>query len=529
MNARVFLLALTVFSAVAATRAEAQPGRLWRPEDRSLITSFGDVAALALGRREVYVAGPYGVAVFDYVESAWRPPLAPSAGYPAPEMVTALAYDATADALWLGTEDGILLRFGLTQDRWERVPYDPRDPVIRIVPDADEGVLWAGTPGGWHRVRDDGTSGRFIMRADQVPSHIREIGETDVATQAAVGTLGLDERLRRFPIQAMLQGDRPASYFVATAGAGLMQFDSNTLQRTWLPFGTLSRGVGSIALDGDRIWFGGDAQGPRDGVAFADGGLTRWTHLEAAVDGAPRGFVARIVPAEDAIWFAASDGVYRLDRSRIGSGLRAADWTRYTSADRLPADQATTVVAVSGGAWIGTLRGLARLDVTSRSVNTTLAGLRVLDLALAGDTLWIATQSGLFVSISGGMPARAPGVENAQGLRTGPVVALAAVGGVITALTPAAVHRLEQGQWSAPMRDPATRALGPLFRLHVAADGGVWIAGEAGVAALEEGRPVRTWLVPADIPAGPVRGIVLDGDDLWVATPAGALRLDRTR
>jgi ligand-binding sensor domain-containing protein len=245
--------------------------------------------------------------------------------------------------------------------------------------------------------------------------------------------------------------------------------------------------------------------------------------------GAPGGFVARIVPADDAIWFAASDGAYRLDRGRIGSGLRAADWTRYTSADRLPADQTTCVVPVPGGAWIGTLRGLAKLDVTNRSVTTTLAGLRVLDLALAGDTLWIATQSGLFVSVADGVPAPATGLENAQSLRTGPVVALANVGGVITALTPAAVHRLEQGQWSAPIRDPATRALGPLFRLHVAADGGVWIAGEAGVAAVEAGKPVRTWLVPDDIPAGPVRGIVLDGDDLWVATPAGALRLDHTR
>jgi len=519
---------VATFASLLADAAAAQPGRLWQPGDRSLITSFVDVAALALGRREVYVAGESGIAVWDHVEEAWRPPLAPLEGYPERQPVASLAYDGAADALWLGTEDGQLLRLGLTVGQWEPAEFRIDEPIIRIVPDAMEGLLWIGTSSGWYRVRGDGSEGSFVDRASQIPSHVREIGETDLTVQAMSGTLTLDDMLQRFPIETVIEGERPGTYFVGTQGGGLLLLDGNTLERTWLPFGTLSRGAGTVALVGNRLWFGGDGQGPRNGFAIADRNLRRWTQIETEVGGGPRGFTARIVPAGNAVWFAASDGAYRLDNLSADSAAGGTAWTRFTTAQGLPADQTTTVVPLVQGAWIGTLRGLARVDGAGRVSATALEGRRILDLVLTGDTLWIATESGLFASIGDGAPAPAPGVDAVPALRTTPIVSLAARTGSIVALTPAAVHRFEGGRWTAASQEGALAGLGRLLRLHVDTDGTIWVGGEGGAASLGQGA-VRTWLVPDDIPAGPVRGLLVDGDNLWVATPAGALRLNPTR
>lgn len=504
---------------LTASSGHAQ-NRTWAPEDRSLVTGFGDVAALALGRDRLYVASDGGVAVFDVLQERWLPPLAPVPGYPPPGYASALAYDPVADGLWLGLENGELYQLSFAFGEWTRAGFVADDAIIRIHPDAAEGALWVGTPVGWYRVRDDGTFGRFVLRAEMLPESVRTAGEQNLALLAVQGTLGLDERLRRYELTDAVAGDRPGTFFVGTGGGGVVRIDTNTLERQWYAFGTPSRGVGTVEIDADRIWFGGDGQGPRDGIAVASRDLGEWRQLEAGIDGAPRGFVARIVADADAVWFAASDGVYRLD----GRNGDSAGFRHITSADGLPADQATTVVPLAGGAWIGTLRGLARIDATGAVTATLLEGSRVLDLVMTGDTLWIATDRGLHVAMSG----RDPEPAAAGTLAAGPVVAVAAGGGIVAALTPDALHVRTDGLWSAPDRTIAG-TLGGLLRLRIEADGRLWIAGERGVASLEAGVAPVFWRVPDDIPEGPVRGIAFDGNDLWVATPAGALRLDRTR
>ncbi len=522
--------AVFVCVALALVTPTAATPQLGSAQERTLVTSFGDVAALAVGRREIFVAAAGGIAVYDFVDDVWRPPLAPRAGYPPIEFVASLAYDGFADLLWLGAETGELLKLPLTFDRWEPAGFRARAPIIRIVPDAREGALWIGTPQGWYRVRDDGSLGRFMLRADQVPLEIRQLGERDPAFEAVRGTAGLDAQLRRFPVSAVVAGERRGIYFVGTEGGGLVRVDVNTLERAPLPFGTLSRGVGAVAVDGARIWFAGDGQGPRDGVATADRELRRWTQFEATTDGAPRGFVARIEPAPDALWFAASDGTYRLDRRGLRDGPpRPSDWTWLHSRSGLPADQSTAVAPTADGAWIGTLRGLARVDASARVTATFLEGRRILDLASAGDTLWVATDAGLYVSVAGAAPVAGPGVESSPALRSGPVIGVAAHAGQRIVLVPDAHYRLENGAWAGPVREATTLGLGTLYRLLIDDGGSVWIAGERGIARLAAGRPPRAWLVPMDVPVGPVRGLALDGEFVWVATPAGAFRIDPSR
>lgn len=503
-------------AAVALAAAMPVAAQTLATADRVLVTSFGDVAALALGRDHLFLAGDAGIAVRDVLQERWLPPLAPVPGYPPPGYATALAYDPIGDGLWLGLDTGELFQLSFAFGEWTRASFQADGPIIRIRPDAAEGALWVGTPAGWYRVRDDGGFGRFMIRADMVPEEVRRSGEQNLGLLAVQGTLGTDDRLRRYDLTDAIAGESPGTFYVGTAGGGVVRVDTNTLDRTWLQFGTLSRGLGSVAVDGDRLWFGGDGGGPRDGVAWSPRDLSTWTRYEAGVDDAPRGFVARIAASPEGTWFATSEGVYRFDDED--------SWLRLTARDGLPADQGTSVVPTGSGAWIGTLRGLARVDTSGTVVSTSLDGARVLDLALAGETLWVATDRGLFTRTGEGDPVA---VSDTPALATGPVVAVATDGDVVAALTPDALHVRRNGRWAAPDRTLAP--LGALLRLHIDPEGGLWVAGANGIASLESARAPRTWLVPGDIPEGPVRGLTVDGDHLWVATPAGALRIDRTR
>lgn len=513
---------LVLLGALIATTASAQPQR-YRPDERILITSFDAIAALASDSRGIWTASDAGIGIFDFGAGQWLPPLAPLPGWPIGDSPSALAHDPFGDRLWLGTEAGVLLVHAVGDDRWERPGFAAGEPILRIVPDSREAALWVGTPSGWYRVRDDGRSGRFLLRVSEIPPEVRQQGEDDPVLRAVEGTLGVDERLRRFPITGAVTADGRPERYVGTDGGGLLRFDPRTLATEWLPLGTLSRGVAAVAAVGDRIWFGGDGRGPRDGVASARRDLGEWVRFEAGYEGAPRGHVARVAPAGEGLWFAASDGAFHLPADAALPGAGRPAWRHITSADGLPADQTTAVLPLNDDVWIATLRGLARADRTGRVVETLLVGRRVLDVALVGDEVWSATDQGLFRS-----PPAGGAVAEVEGAPPGLLVAVAGTPTGAAILTPDGLYRLENGGWRGIEREPAAR-LGALLRLVAAVDGTLWVGAERGVGARHPDGRWRWWRVPEEIPAGPVRGLAVDGDHLWAATPAGAVRLDLRR
>jgi hypothetical protein len=76
-----------------------------------------------------------------------------------------------------------------------------------------------------------------------------------------------------------------------------------------------------------------------------------------------------------------------------------------------------------------------------------------------------------------------------------------------------------------PLRDGALERIGPAFRLAME-DARLWVAGPRGIAHRD---PVtgawEAFMVPSDIPWGPVVDVLPEGDDVWAATPAAAVRL----
>lgn len=527
-----------LFAAFAGSIA-GQSGRLWRPGERVLVTAYHRVAAVATDMRRVYAASEHGIEVYDHVAGRWEPPIAFEEGYPMGEMPTALAYDGATDALWLGTATGSLYMYRLAIGRWESMGVVGAGPVLRIVPGGDgygAGVYLA-VPGGWYRL-DRGALIPEPVMPGELPAGLRtaagdpmeRIGRRDPFFEAFRGTLSTDHRLRRWPITDVVPADQPSRYWVATDGGNLFLFDGRFMSVDQFTFGTLTRGVSALISDGGWLWFGGDGRGHRRGVTLADEALQDWQYFEAAYDGAPAGFVHAILPTTAAVWFAATDGLYRFDRN-------TSRWRRYTESDGLPAVEATALAPAPGGVWVGTTRGLTWVgDEGTIGSGTLFRARRVHRLVASADTLWIAGDFGLWMlpgvgaaGLGGNVqrpvvePVRAPLAETQPAL-LGMVVDVRPAFGALFALTPDALYRFNGSRWQGPIRD----ARGSLGRLHAlsAAGGQLWVAGDRGVAQWDESQ--RQWTVfqaGRDLPEGPITGVLPTGDHIWVATPAGAMRI----
>src|SRR5690606_41423181 len=109
--------------------------------------------------------------------------------------------------------------------------------------------------------------------------------------------------------------------------------------------------------------------------------------------------------------------------------------------------------------------------------------------------------------------------------RRGRIAGSGGGGGGLAAPAGAALGRCAAARGLGPARGAEQAGIGRAFRVRT--DGGrIWIAGERGAAVLDTATGAWTsYLVPADIPAGPVADVVADGDHVWLATPLGVLRL----
>lgn len=520
---------LAVVAAVAALgttvpRPARAQGRIWTPDLRTVVPAGGEIGAIAVSRTELLAATRGAVLVYDFVAESWRPPIeVPGAGASA---ITALGVDPVSGEIWVGTDGGELSR-GMPGFRdWEPVSLPSFGAIERIIPYPSDASTWILAGGEWWRVESISSVG-FAADAGEVPGPVRaqaRRGQNDPYLAAARSSLGLDPELRRWRITDIARSPEPDEFWIATAGGGIVRFQSRRARREWLRFGLVTPGAASIARIGDRLWFGGDGRGRQNGVAAATPDLGRWWQYDA-MQGAPSGFVADITDDGHRVWFAAEDGLYRFDPD--AASTRSA-WSRFTSSEGLPSNRVRSVLHHRGRIWAGTDRGLVALDTTGEALTgTLLMGGRAARLAVRGDTLWIASEQGLRVlPLSGpgsqGAPAAPPGVPSfiANGVALDVAIAEAT-----WVLTDVGLFRLDTSSDPRPVGDAELQRVGPPLRL--ASDGrDVWVASPGGVAHwdAEVGR-WEAFTVPLDIPAGPVLDVVPMGDDVWVGTPAGAYRL----
>jgi len=518
--------ALMLLLAAAAPAARAQPAtsRFWRPEERTLVTDLAGVTAVAATQMVVYAATRDALAVYDRNGLGLRDVVGTIDGYPGGQ-VTAMVADPTNDTAWLGGMGGWAAyqpmgrRFdgGQLPGVADQVVLDARDP--------SRGAYFH-TPAGWYFVRRFGIGAEPARDVPPLGRRIAAMNPQELLSRAPAFDLvrlqiQRDARLRTWRITSAVVPPTSTDAFVATDGNGLYKVDINSYDTQRLPSGLLAAPTGAVTVSGDDVCAGVDARfrSVRRGVTCFSPDLTRFSYYEGnAVSGMPGSIVRRLLVTSAAVWAATDQGAVRIDRSR-------GTVRQFDTFSGLPSGDVRALAPAPGGVWIGTARGLALVpdsDAAVRASAFQALSAGVLALAEQHDTLWLATEAGLFLLAPG---AEAPvSAEPGRPRRAVPVVALAFKGDTLLAATETGLEWLAAGEWHDAA--PPSPSIGTFT--EVAADaGGFWVAGTLGLGFYEPRRSVwRALTAEGDVPQ-PVSDVAAGGDFVWAATPLGVVRLDR--
>lgn len=534
-----------VFSRPAVASAQQILGA-WDADERVTITDFQHVTALARSSDRLFAATDGGLVVYGDAFERWELPITREDGYP-DSQVLALAWDGRDGTLWLATRDGRLEQFDVTTRRWLD-ELRPGGTVTRIVaPSDDPSLLYIRRGGRWDAVDPFSRQTRAVSaaRVRQAISRDFDLRARDEllddpswdAARAFLGRRGSE----RYEITDVMPAAGAAGVFwVATYGGFIERFDSFANQSQTLDYGVIGIGASAVLATDRAVWFAPAYPTDRYGVASADPALESWRTwigyaFGAADRGAPDGPVRAWLRTENGIWAGGDRGLHRYDGTA---------WHREPT-DTRAADAPITALAVGPpglpGVWVGTEHGLFRVRSPGAGADAQLlTASRVRALAAYRGDLWVGTDRGL-VRFSGGtggaadnVAATLPPPEPDAG-PPGRVGALAGDGRRLYAGIEGAVWVLDEGgAWS------RARPLGVAtarVRALALVDATLWIGTDEGLTRWDtRSDALSTYTFAAgDLPTGSrgERGITAvsaaSADEVWAATPAGAVRLDIDR
>jgi len=390
-----------------------------------------DIAALAQGASELWIASNRGLARFD-------PAARRLTGEPLPQGVGAIqcvlvARDGT---LWLGSDHGLWVRRGTRPD-FVRVPLELPSgatsiSVLRLIEDST-GRMWIGTH----------LHGTFTVgRGESTGTPLRDAADSDLAGdtvyaladagdgQIWIGTYGgglvrFDVDLREHVRErhdrarstslldddvAALLRDRAGTVWVATA-YGLSSYDTRYDGIT-----TLHGGPGRLIADanvpavmataGGQVFVATGAQGLE--IIDVDNGAAKVLRPDPAhpLTSLPRARVLAMAPASNGdIWIGTQGGLYRCspDASRV---------ERVSIPGRVPTADTWTLLVDGSTLWLGGTDGLWELDTSAASGPTArrhldheLGQTQVRALAMGREhALWIGTNGRVFRLARPGAP-----------------------------------------------------------------------------------------------------------------------------
>lgn len=459
------LAPLLLALSIAAAPLHAQHG-FWQPDDRVLITSFLNARAIATDQRLVFIATTNGLEIYDQTFRRWLPPSTIEDGYPAREGPARMAYDPRERGVWLVTERGNLYAWSTAIQRWQQ----------RFGSEVPEDVL------------------RRLQRGS---------AERDPAWAVMRNFAGRDAAGRTWPVTGIDGGERAGTFWVATNGGNFAFVDTRNLSSEPYAFGTIGRGVSAIAAGpAGELWLGGDGASQRNGVTRADSALQRWQHYEARINDGPQQRVNALLATAAGTYAAAADGVYV---------LRGQRWHRVSDADT------RALAHTSGRTWAGGRGTLGWIDGTGGYQRVELPLQNIHALTARNDSLWIAAETGLLLWAAGRIeriPSSAPALD------------VTLTDSLVVVLTPRGVESYGPNRTVAPLHSSALQQIGRPVSLGSQGNR-VWIGGTLGLA--EWNRATGAWrylTVPNDIPEAPVYDVAEENGRIWLATPAGALRLN---
>jgi len=245
-----------------------------------------------------------------------------------------------------------------------------------------------------------------------------------------------------------------------------------------------------------------------------------------------------LVTPDGALWIGTARGLVRLDsRGMPRRGKAAADpeaWRTLTTSSvfPLPNDRVQALAFADESLWVGTADGAARFDYNMQSNEILYAHLPdgdVRDIAVARNgAVWFATAGGA-VKFDG-QNWKTWSTENSDLASDNVRVLAEDAEGTMWFATDEGVSRLiSNGEWLEPLRAGDGLATLAVNDLATDAEGRVWLATDQGLSRWDSHNWRRFFQLRDDIPSDKVLTVqpTIDGT-VWVGTDAGAAGLDGT-
>lgn len=276
------------------------------------------------------------------------------------ESVRALSKDGPT--LWIGGESDRITAWNQDQDTWRY--YDEESEYGLLSSDVSDIVsdslwMWLGTQEGLARY--DRATGRW--KTFTVFERLWANGVTALGVDGDVLWIGTEEGLCRMSTESGKIGridefkyvrisdivvDSPRVWIATSRGVFVFRQEEETWGRFESPDKSLELGTNSIAIDGERIWFGTEHRG----VVCYDVKEGTFTSYQAPVHLATNQVFCVASDGQN-LWVGTASGATRFDR-------RGSSWTTYTQADGLVSNRVESILTDGDHVYFGTPRGMTR-------------------------------------------------------------------------------------------------------------------------------------------------------------------------
>lgn len=415
------------------------------------------------------------------------------------------------DYIYFGTLDGGILRFNYFSDRWD-YPFTtsnglPANKILNVAYDKNNSFLWAVTENDIAIFNPSDQEWLRKSEADFWPYTFPEVPKFDQTNQIEQNIFYtreyldqlptffangdytiidnwvlMDRNFRDFPITGFFKDYKDQIWFVVD-NFGIGVGDLFVQRADFYEFGLPDIIPIDIQYQYDDLWIGGlDRKTGRPGIALWENEGIGWKYFEARwISRLPDDNVNDILVDEDSVWFATEYGVslYNSKKNK---------WKNFSLKESLISNLVLDVERLGDFVYAATDQGLSQINRLTGGVksinNDQFLNLRINQLALQKDTLWAATDRGIFRFIS------------------------------------------QLNQWQLV---PARAAIQD-FRMTAAFNykNEMWFASEGGIMWLDlrtdkwESYPqIAMEILP------PYRDIQVNEKSVWVATPSGLLKYDK--
>jgi hypothetical protein len=340
-----------------------------------------EVTSMTVGTNYIYFGTlDGGILRFNYFANQWDYPFTTSNGLPANKILN-VVYDKNNSFLWAVTENDVAI-FNPSDQEWLRKseadfwPYTfPEVPKLDDVNQIQQNIFYP----------------REYLK--QLPTFFAN-GDYTIIDNWVL----MDRNFREFPITGFFKDYKERVWFVVD-NFGIGVGDLYVQRADFYEFGLPDIIPTAIQFHYGDLWIGGlDRKTGRPGITLWENGEIAWKYFEARwISHLPDDNVNNILVDGDSIWFATEYGVSVYDS-------RKNKWKNFSLKESLISNLVLDVERLGNFIYAATDQGLSRINRLSAGVksinNDQFLNLRINQLAVQKDTLWAATDRGIYRLIS---------------------------------------------------------------------------------------------------------------------------------